>query len=61
MFITVLYSLSEKCDWGSLYYDMIQDRIIGRIKDVKLSERIELDESLMLDIEQLQWYDRLNK
>ena len=48
-FITALYSLAEKCNFGSLYNDMIRDRIIVGIKVVKLSERMQLDESLTLE------------
>ena len=48
-FITALFGLAEKCDFGSLYDEMIHDRIVVGIKDVKLSERMQLDESLTLD------------
>lgn len=40
-YITALYSLAEKCNFGSLYNDMIRDRIVVGIKDVKLSERMQ--------------------
>ena len=48
-FITSLYSLSENCQYGELKEEMIRDREVVGIRDSVLSERLQMDETLMLD------------
>jgi len=38
-----LYSLGENCAYGDLKAEMIRDRIVVRIRDSTLSERLQLD------------------
>ena len=47
-FITDLYCLSEYCEYDTLREDMIRDRIVVGLKDVKLSERLQLKADLTL-------------
>ena len=47
-FITSLYSLSENSEYGELKEEMIWDRLVG-IQDIVLSERLQMDETLMLN------------
>ena len=47
-FITSLYSLLENYKYGELKEEMIWDRLVG-IWDSVLSERLQMDETLMLD------------
>ena len=49
-FITDLYALAEHCDYKELHNDMIRDRIVVGIRDIKLSERLQLDPKLTLEI-----------
>ena len=49
MFITALYNLAERCEYGALHDDMIRDRIVVGIKDSSLSERMQLDDALTLE------------
>jgi hypothetical protein len=48
-FITSLYSLAENCSYGELKEEMIRDRIVVGIRDLALSERLQLDADLTLD------------
>ena len=48
-FITALYELVEDCNYGLLREEMIRDRLVVGIKDVKLSERLQLDNALTLE------------
>ena len=48
-FITALYELVENCNYGLLREEMIRDRLVVGIKDVKLSERLQLDNALTLE------------
>ena len=48
-FITALYGLAEHCNYGNLHNEMIRDRIVVGICDVKLSEKLQLDPDLTLD------------
>ena len=48
-FITSLYSLSENCQYGELKEEMIRDREVVGIRDSVLSERLQMNETLMLD------------
>ena len=49
LFITALYNLAERCEYGALHDDMIRDRIIVGIKDSSLSERMQLHNALTLE------------
>lgn len=47
-FITDLYCLSEHCEFGALREELIRDRIVVGLQDVKLSEKLQMDSSLTL-------------
>ena len=47
-FITDLYCLSEHCEFGALREELIRDRIVVGLQDVKLSEKLQMDLSLTL-------------
>ena len=42
-YLTALYSLVEACEYGNLRDDLLRDRIVVGIRDVSLSERMQLD------------------
>ena len=46
---TSLYGLAEYCQVGALYDDLIRDRIVVGIRDVRLSEKLQLDHQLTLE------------
>ena len=46
VFITALHKLAEKCEYSALREEMIRDRIVVRIRNQRLSERMQLDEKL---------------
>ena len=48
-FITALYELVEDCNYGLLREEMIRNRLVVGIRDVKLSERLQLDNALTLE------------
>ena len=48
-FITDLYCLSEYCEYGALRDEMIRDRIVVGLRDMKLSEKLQLDPNLTLE------------
>ena len=48
-FITSLYSLAEHCNYGALHDEMIRDRIVVGISNIKLSEKLQLDNDLTLE------------
>ena len=48
-YITALYRLIESCDYGALKEEMLRDRIVVGIKDVTLSERLQMDADLTLE------------
>lgn len=48
-FITDLYSLVEKCDYGDLKQELIRDRIVVGMLDVKTSEAMQLIPQLTLE------------
>ena len=48
-FITSLYTLAEHCQFGVLHDDLIRDRIVVGLRDLKLSERLQLDHELTLE------------
>ncbi len=45
-FIIDLFTLAETCNYSTLKDELIGDRIVMGITDHKLSERLQLDESL---------------
>lgn len=47
-FITVLYALAENCEYGDLHDELLRDRLVVGIKDLALSERMQLDAKLTL-------------
>ena len=47
-FITVLHTLAEHCDYGTLTDEMIRDWIVVGLQDSKLSEKLQLDPELSL-------------
>ena len=47
-FVTVLYSLSEHCDCGLLWEEMIRDRLVVGLLDANLSEKLQLEADLKL-------------
>jgi len=48
-FVTALYELAEHCSYGDLHDELIRDRLVVGIKDVKLSEKLQLDPELTLE------------
>ena len=48
-FITDLYNLAEHCSFGVLKEEMIRDRIVVGLKDMKLSEQLQMDSELTLE------------
>ena len=48
-FITALYALAEHCRYESLQEEMIRDKVIVRIPNKQLSERLQLDPNLTLE------------
>ena len=47
-FITRLHRLSDNCEFGELKADMIRDRLVIGIRDLQLSERLQLEPDLTL-------------
>ena len=47
-FVTDLYALIENCEYGELSDDFLRDRIVVGIKDMKLSESLQMDDKLTL-------------
>ena len=47
-FITALYTLADRCNYGNLHDEMIRDRIVVGIRDAALSEKLQLDAELTL-------------
>ncbi|XP_011859611.1 PREDICTED: uncharacterized protein LOC105557076 [Vollenhovia emeryi] len=48
-FVTALHNLASKCNYGNLKDEFIRDRIVVGIADKKLSEKMQLDDTLTLD------------
>ena len=48
-FIADLYALAEDCNFDTLKDEMIRDRIVVGIRDVKLSQRMQMDSALDLE------------
>ena len=49
-FITSLHCLAEHCNFGALKEEIIRDRIVVGVKDATLSEKMQLESTLTLDI-----------
>ena len=49
-YITTLYELVKNCDYGDLRDDMLRDRLVVGIRDTALSENLQMDAKLTLDI-----------
>ena len=47
---TSLYALAEHCNYGSLHNEMIRDRIVVGIRNASLSEKLQLNPDLTLDM-----------
>ena len=47
-YLTALYGVVENCDYGDLKDELLHNRIIIRIRDVALSEKLQLDTKLTL-------------
>ncbi|KAM7300813.1 uncharacterized protein ISCGN_016398 [Ixodes scapularis] len=48
-FVTDLYKAAETCEYGNLKEELIRDRLVVGLIDVKLSERLQLDSELTLE------------
>ncbi|KAL7865994.1 hypothetical protein SRHO_G00112410 [Serrasalmus rhombeus] len=48
-FVTALYALAERCNYGVLHDELIRDRLMVGLLDKGLSERMQLDAELTLD------------
>ena len=48
-FITALYNLASKCDYGTLSNELIKDRIVVGIRNQSLSEKMQFDKALRLE------------
>ena len=46
--ITALYGLAEHCEFGQLHDELIRDRIVVGIRDITLSEKMQMDPKLDL-------------
>ena len=44
-----LYNLAEHCNYGTLTFEMIRDRLVVGIQDASLSQRLQLDPELTLE------------
>ena len=49
LFITSLYNLAADCNFGELKDELICARIVVRIRDASLSERLQMDLELKLE------------
>ena len=48
-YITVLHSLAEDCEYGTLKAELIRDRLVVGIRDTALSQKLQLDPFLTLE------------
>ena len=48
-FVTALHGLVEHCSYGNLREEMIQNRIVVRLLDTALFEKLQLDADLTLE------------
>jgi hypothetical protein len=59
-FITAVFKLAETCKYGDLRDQLIRDRLVVGIADIQLSERLQLDDKLTLEIAAMLRVDRAN-
>ena len=57
-FITALYNLASKYDYGTLNDELIRDGIVVGIKNQSLSKKMQFDETLTLEREP-EWLERV--
>ena len=48
-YIRIITDLAQTCKYGALENELIRDRLVVGIRDSKLSENLQLDESLTLE------------
>ena len=48
-FVTALHHLAQHCEYGALKSEMIRDRLVVGLLDARLSEKLQLKDSLTLD------------
>ena len=48
-FITSLYQLVEDCEYGALKDQMVRDRLVVGLRDLALSQRLQMDPDLTLE------------
>ncbi|KAI2645074.1 Retrovirus-related Pol polyprotein [Labeo rohita] len=48
-FVTALLSLAEHCKYGPLYDELIRDRLVVSLNNLRLSEQMQLDKDLTLE------------
>jgi pyruvate-formate lyase len=48
-YIMTLYKLAKNCEYGEMKSKMIRDRLVVGIRDLSLSERLQLDPKLTLE------------
>ena len=48
-FITALHCLAEYCSYDDLHDEMICDRIVVRLRDASVAQKLQMDHKLMLD------------
>ena len=48
-YVTVLFNLVDSCNYGELKDEMLRDRLVVGIRDVSLSERLQMDSELTLE------------
>jgi len=48
-YVTVLFNLVDSCNYGELRDEMLRDRLVVGIRDVALSERLQMDSELTLE------------
>ena len=48
-YVTVLFNLVDSCNYGDFREEMLRDRLVVGIRDVALSERLQMDSELTLE------------
>lgn len=48
-FITALYALAENCNYGALHNELLRDRLVVGLRDIILSEWMQLDRDLTIE------------
>ena len=48
-YIMALYDLAENCEYGDMKSEMLRDRLVVRIRDQSLSEKLQMDSDLTLE------------